>query len=50
MQDIVASQLDDSDHVKFGVPRLTQFAPLSPKDYSQLHLLQAFIERFTRPA
>lgn len=42
--------LDDSDDVKFGVPGLTQFAPLLPENYSQLNRLQAFIERFTRPA
>jgi hypothetical protein len=33
-----------------GVPGLTQFAPLLPENYSQLNRLQAFIERFTRPA
>jgi hypothetical protein len=35
---------------KVGVPALTQFAPLLPENYSQLNRLQAFIERFTRPA
>jgi len=33
-----------------GVPGLTQFAPLLPENYSQLNRLQAFLERFTRPA
>jgi hypothetical protein len=36
--------------VKLGVPGLTQFAPLLPENYSQLNRLQAFLERFTRPA
>jgi hypothetical protein len=33
-----------------GVPGLTQFAPFSPENHSQLSRLQAFLERFSRPA
>jgi hypothetical protein len=50
VQDLRASWLDDTDDVKFGVPGLTQFAPLLPENYSQLNRLQAFLERFTRPS
>jgi hypothetical protein len=45
-------QLRDLAHCKVGVgvPGLTQFAPLLPENYNQLNRLQAFLERFTRPA